>query len=165
MQKEKVENNSEEFDLHDAVNDTIEFIEPEAKKQGVTLNTDFVPGAQRIRADKIQLEQVILNLALNAMDAMEDTSSDAKKLSIKTALVGDSEVKVSVSDSGTGIPSDQLDKIFDTYFTTKPNGTGLGLSISRTIIENSGGKIWAENRARGGAVIRFTLPLLNRPPS
>jgi len=165
LQKEKVENNSEEFDLHDAVNDTIEFIEPEAKKQGVTLNTDFVPGAQRIRADKIQLEQVILNLALNAMDAMKDTSSDAKKLSIKTALVGDSEVKVSVSDSGTGIPSDQLDKIFDTYFTTKPNGTGLGLSISRTIIENSGGKIWAENRARGGAVIRFTLPLLNRPPS
>ena len=75
-------------------------------------------------------------------------------------MVGDAEAEVSVSDSGTGIPSGKLKEIFETFYTTKPQGTGLGLSIARTIIDTYGGRIWAENRTGGGAVFRFTLPLI-----
>ena len=98
---------------------------------------------------------------MNAMDAMGNCEPGTRRLSIKTTLNGGSEAKVSVSDCGTGIPLDKLNKIFDTFYTTKQSGTGLGLSISRTIIENYGGRIWAENRPKGGAVFRFTLPLAN----
>jgi signal transduction histidine kinase len=79
---------------------------------------------------------------------------------LQTALVGESEVEVSLSDSGVGIPNDKLEDVFETFYTTKQKGTGLGLSIVRTIVEKSGGKIWAENRRGGGVVFRFTLPLV-----
>ena len=113
-----------------------------------------------VNADRIHVQQVILNLAANAMDAMTDTPPDARAITIQTALAGDSEVEVSISDSGTGIPKHKLGQVFDTFYTTKKHGTGLGLSIARTIVENYGGKIRAENRIEGGAVFRFTLPLL-----
>jgi signal transduction histidine kinase len=103
---------------------------------------------------------VILNLAGNAMDAMADTPADDRAITIRTALAGDSDVEVSVSDSGTGIPEHKLGEIFETFYTTKKHGTGLGLSIARTIVETYGGKMWAESRIEGGAVFRFTLPLL-----
>ena len=80
-------------------------------------------------------------------------------MTLETALAGEAEAEVSVADSGTGIPDDKLKDVFETFFTTKPQGTGLGLSIARTIVETYGGRIWAENRAGGGAVFRFTLPL------
>jgi signal transduction histidine kinase len=95
------------------------------------------------------------------MDAMAGVAAGARKLNIQTALVGGSSVEVSVSDTGTGISNQKLCKIFDTFYTTKEHGTGLGLSIARTIIEACGGKIWAENRDVGGAVFRFTLPLID----
>ena len=112
-----------------------------------------------VRADPIHLQQVILNLAMNGMDAMQDCPSGSGRISIQTALNGNSTVEVSVVDTGTGVPADKLHQIFETFYTSKRYGTGLGLSISRTIIETYGGKIWAENRAAGGAVFRFTLPL------
>ena len=115
-----------------------------------------------MRADQVHLEQVILNLAMNAMDAMQESDAGTRKLLVQTALAGKSEAEVSVSDSGTGIPHDKLTSIFDAFYTTKQHGTGLGLSIVRTIIENCGGRIWAENRPEGGAVIRFTLPMRPR---
>ena len=112
-----------------------------------------------MRADPVHLEQVILNLATNAMDAMQARAAGTRKMTVQTALVGNSEVEVSVSDTGAGIPNDKLKDIFETFYTTKQQGTGLGLSIVRTIVETYGGKIWAENRSDGGAVFRFTLPL------
>ena len=112
-----------------------------------------------MRADHIQLQQVILNLAVNGMDAMQNCATGTGKMSIQTALVGDSEVEVCVNDSGTGIPDDKLGDVFGTFYTTKRTGTGLGLSIARTIVETYGGKIWAANRPGGGAAFRFTLPL------
>ena len=108
---------------------------------------------------KFTLQQVILNLAMNGMDAMENCAPGAGKMSIQTALVGESEIEVSVTDTGKGIPAGKLNEVFDTFFTTKQQGTGLGLSIARTIIESYGGRIWAENRPGGGAVFRFILPL------
>ena len=152
----------QELDLNDAINEAIEFIGPEAIKKRVALNKNFVPRPISVRADKVQLQQVIMNLAINGMDAIQNGSAGTGKLSIETALNGRSTIEVSVSDSGTGIPVGMMNKVFDAFYTTKGNGTGLGLSISRTIIENFGGRIWAENRPEGGAVFRFTLPLSNK---
>ena len=111
-----------------------------------------------VRADAVHLQQVILNLALNAMDAMLNCVPGSRKITLETMLVGQTEAEVSVSDTGPGIPNDKLKSVFDPFYTTKQHGTGLGLSIARTIIENYGGRIWAENKLRG-AVFRFTLPL------
>jgi signal transduction histidine kinase len=121
-----------------------------------------VQGPLPVRADSIHLQQVILNLARNGMDAMTKAGPLAHTITIQTALLGESTVEVSVSDSGTGIPEHKLGEIFDTFYTTKEHGTGLGLSIARTIVETYGGKIGAENRPVGGAVIRFTLPLIRQ---
>ena len=126
-----------------------------------------VQGIQRallVRADPVHLQQVVLNLVTNAMDAMTDSALGERKITIQTALAAESSVEVSVRDSGPGIPEDKLDEIFGTFYTTKEQGTGLGLSVARTIIETYDGKIWAENQASGGAVFRFTLPLV-RPLS
>ena len=102
-----------------------------------------------MRADQVHLQQVIINLAANGLDAMLDCSPGKRRLALQTAMVGRSEVEVSVADTGTGIPDDKLKDVFKTFFTTKPQGTGLGLSIARTIVETYGGRIWAENRSRG----------------
>ena len=118
-----------------------------------------------VRADSIHLQQVILNLARNGMDAMTKAALGARTITIQTGLLAESTVEVSVSDSGTGIPEHKLGEIFDTFYTTKEHGTGLGLSIARTIVETYGGKIWAENRPVGGAVIRFILPLIRQSAS
>jgi signal transduction histidine kinase len=135
-------------------------LSPEAKKRNVTLRAIGIQQPLPVRADRIHLQQVILNLATNGMDAMANIPPDARQMTIQTALQGQSTVEASVGDSGTGIPEQKLGDIFDTFYTTKVQGTGLGLSIARTIVENYGGKIWAENRVGGGAVFRFTLPLI-----
>jgi signal transduction histidine kinase len=127
------------------------------------LGVDVEHRALLVRADPVHLQQVILNLGMNAMDAMSDTRPDARKIRIQTALTGESTVEVSVSDTGTGIPEHKLNEIFDTFYTSKEQGTGLGLSVARTIIETYHGQIWAENHAGGGAVFRFTLPLIRSP--
>jgi signal transduction histidine kinase len=148
-----------EFDLNDAVDAAIHILEPEARKRGVELSAVHAQGALPVRADQVHLQQVIINLVANGLDAMLGCCPDKRKLAVQTAQVGESEVEVSVADTGTGIPDDKLKDVFKTFFTTKPQGTGLGLSIARTIIETYGGRIWAENRLDGGAVFRFTLPL------
>jgi hypothetical protein len=137
---------------------------PEAKKRSVTLRAIGTQQPLLVRADSVHLQQVILNLARNGMDAMITMAPDTRMMTIRTALLGESTVEVSVSDTGTGVPEHKLSEIFDTFYTTKEHGTGLGLSIARTIVETYGGKISAENRAGGGAVFRFTPPLIRRSP-
>jgi signal transduction histidine kinase len=149
----------QEFDLNDAVQHVIHILAPEATKRGVEVTAKQVQAALPVHADQIHLEQVILNLAMNGMDAMLSALPEMRRMAFYTTLVGREEVEVAVSDSGTGIPQDKLNAVFETFYTTKPQGTGLGLSIARTIIETYGGKIWAENRIAGGAIFRFTLPL------
>jgi signal transduction histidine kinase len=149
----------QEFDLNHAVGDAIHILESEALKRGVSLIASQANVALPVRADEIHLQQVILNLALNGLDAMQDCDPSTAKLTIRSALIEKAQAEVSVADSGVGVPSNLLSTVFETFFTTKQHGTGLGLSIARTIIEAYGGKIWAENRTEGGAVFRFTLPL------
>jgi C4-dicarboxylate-specific signal transduction histidine kinase len=149
----------EEVDLTNSIRDALHMLEPETRKRGVLVNAPPTEGALLVRADPVHLEQVILNLAANAMDSMQATPAGARKLTVQTAAVGNAEVEVSVSDTGAGIPNDKLKLIFETFYTTKQQGIGLGLSIVRKIVETYGGKIWAENRTDGGAVFRFTLPL------
>jgi signal transduction histidine kinase len=157
--KKKQDAELDEIDLNETIRDAIHLLGPQAATRGVVLGVSQVESALPVRADKVHLQQVILNLAMNAMDAMLDCVPTSCQMKFETALVNEAEAEVSISDSGIGIPSDKLKDIFEAFFTTKPQGTGLGLSIARTIVETYGGSIWAENRAGGGAVFRFTLPL------
>jgi signal transduction histidine kinase len=157
--KKKTAFEPKELDLNDAIADAIHVLEPEVMKQRVALSVDRASAPLPVRADPIHLQQVILNLAMNGMDAMASRPPGERKLALHTALTGTSAVEVSIADSGSGIPKDKLKEVFDTFYTTKQQGTGLGLTIARTIIETYGGKIWAENRVAGGAVFRFSLPL------
>ncbi len=157
--KKRDEIEMEEFDLNDVISDTIQIVGPEALKKGVELNSYNANGALPVRCDRVQMQQVIMNLAMNGIDAMQERGPGPGQMAIKTALIDDSAVEVSVEDAGTGIPPDRLNKIFEAFYTTKRQGTGLGLPIARTIIETYGGKIWAENRPGGGAMFCFTLPL------
>jgi signal transduction histidine kinase len=157
--KKKEMDELQEFDVNEVVRKSLDILDAEAVKRGIALSANQTERSLPVRADQVHLQQVILNLAVNGMDAMQSCPSGTGKMSIQTALVGESEVEVLVADSGTGIPTDKLNKIFDTFYATKRLGTGLGLSIARTIVEIYGGRIWAENRAGGGAMFRFTLPL------
>src|SRR6476646_11511234 len=136
----------------------MEIVGAEALKNGVDLFVYKPNGALPVRVDFIQLQQVLINIAMNAIDAMRHCDRGERKLSVDTALNG-SSVEVSVADTGTGIPPERLNTIFDAFYTTKGQGTGLGLSITSTIVQTLGGRIWAENRPSGGALFRFTLPL------
>ena len=147
------------FDLNDAIDVAIRILGPEATRRGIALDTTHANTAFLVRADDVQLQQVILNLVANGMDAVSDCPPSRRRLMVQAIPSGKSDVEVLVSDLGTGIAKDALRNIFDTFYTTKATGTGLGLSIARTIVESNGGKIWAENREGGGAVFQFTLPL------
>jgi signal transduction histidine kinase len=139
--KKRSERDLEEFNLNDALADVLHVIEPEALKRQVTLSVEQAPRALTVRADPIHLQQAILNLAMNGIDAMALYPPAQRKLALQTALNKKSEVEVSVCDSGPGVPKDKLKQVFETFYTTKQHGTGLGLSIVSTIIETYGGRI------------------------
>nr|WP_281409109.1 PAS domain-containing sensor histidine kinase [Mesorhizobium sp. B2-4-14] len=148
-----------EIDLNHTVSIVRDILRPYAAAKGVLLSVGREQGSLPIRADPIQLQQVVLNLALNGVDAIGGSASGVPTLVIQTARVGAYTAEISVADSGPGIPADWLELIFEPFFTTKQEGTGLGLSIARAIVENHGGLIWAENVPQGGAMFRVTLPL------
>ena len=112
-----------------------------------------------VMGDAVHLQQVMLNLILNAMDAVEEVAAARRKVTVRAQRHSEGEIEVAVEDSGLGITPERLGRLFEPFFTTKANGMGIGLSISRTIIEAHGGRIWAENNAGAGATFRFTLPL------
>ncbi len=159
MLKRRSEIDWQEFDLNEVVDGAINILRAEASKKQVAVSAEPSRSKLPVRADKVHLQQVILNLATNAIDAMVEAAAEDRRLVLQTTLYGDSKAEISISDTGAGIPKDRLDSIFAAFYTTKPNGTGLGLSIARAIVETYGGKIWADNRAGGGAVFRFVLPL------
>jgi len=112
-----------------------------------------------VQGDKVELQQVVLNLLLNAFEAMKDCPANEREISLHAAIDGADVVRVEVCDRGTGIGSDNLDKIFQPFYTTKRDGLGMGLSISRSIIEAHGGRLLAENNPDRGATFYFTVPV------
>ncbi len=144
-------------DLNDTVRDVIKILSPDVTRRGVILRTILAMEPLRVRCDPIHLQQVIINLVMNGVDAMDEVPNP-HNLTIRTNLADTGDVEARISDSGPGIPNDKLVSIFNAFVTTKPQGTGLGLPIARTILESYGGELWAENRTRG-AVFSFRLPL------
>jgi len=147
------------LDLNDVARETVEFLSALAVARKVELISLITPDALPILGDRIQLQQVILNLVVNAIDAMADMPSENRIISIRTSRVEDF-AELSVSDRGSGIPEDKLKEVFEPFFTSKAEGMGMGLSIARTIIEAHHGLISAKNRDHGGASFRIKLPFV-----
>jgi len=130
-------------------------LQNEANRNSVTMRVDLAQGLPKVMADRVQLQQALMNLMLNGIEAMRDTSGE---LSIKSQLVEDGQVLISVTDTGAGLPLENVDKIFDAFFTTKSQGTGLGLAITRSIVKSHGGRVWVSTNSDQGATFSFTLP-------
>ena len=154
-----------ETDLDEAIDEAMKTVAGEVLDREVTVTTHFEPRLPKVSADRVQLQQVIVNLALNAIEAMQHTPTDRRVLTIRTRRADDKFAEVSVSDSGEGIADELHPRIFEPFVTSKTTGMGLGLAISRTIVEAHGGGISAENAAGGGTVFRFTLPFASGKPA
>jgi signal transduction histidine kinase len=128
----------------------------EANRHSITVRTDLADEIPSVMADRVQLQQALMNLMLNGIEAMPDAAGE---LGIKSQLWVDGELLISVSDTGVGLPTGNADQMFDAFFTTKSQGTGLGLAITRSIIESHGGRIWAAANFGPGATLQFTLPI------
>ena len=130
----------------------------ELRSNGTSLRTRLAHGLPLVPGDRIQLQQVMLNLILNAIEAMSGSSEAARELLIRTEQDGPDGVLVAVEDSGPGLKPESLDRLFDAFYTTKSSGMGMGLSICRSIIEAHGGRVWATPNLPHGAAFQFTLP-------
>jgi C4-dicarboxylate-specific signal transduction histidine kinase len=153
---------TQEIDLNDVVREVFELLSGQASAGHIRLSTRLDPQAPCVAGDLIQLQQVILNLIMNSIEAIEGSASMERVIIGCTGVLDDTSVQISIEDSGPGLPLDMLNRMFEPFFTTKETGMGMGLSIARTIVESHGGNIWAENRRAGGAVLRFNLPLASR---
>src|SRR5580704_2627506 len=149
---------TKDIDLNDTMREVFEFLSVQASARDIALYLQASPEALRVKGDPVQLQQVILNLMVNSMDAMA-AMPNGRTVVGRTEMNGRSSAVISISDSGPGIPPNRLNKVFDPFFTTKQQGMGIGLSIARTIVQAHKGRIWAENVAGGGAVFRLSLPL------
>jgi PAS domain S-box-containing protein len=144
--------------INSVVEDVLQVVSGDAALRKIAIGAELAPGLPKILGDRVHLQQVLLNLMLNGMDAMAGEPRERRRLSIRTRSSADGLVELAVVDSGHGIEPEKLPHLFEAFYTTKPNGMGMGLSISRTIIEAHHGRIWAENNAGGGAVFRVALP-------
>jgi signal transduction histidine kinase len=142
-------------DVNEVIGEMMVMLQNEAKRHSVRIHTDLAAGLPAVMADRVQLQQVLMNLMLNGIEAMRDASGE---LSIKSQLAEDGQLLISVTDQGVGLPTENPDQIFNPFFTTKSQGTGLGLAITRSIIESHGGRIWATPNPGRGATFMFTLP-------
>ena len=139
-------------DVNEIIREMIVLLDDMANRNRISIRTDLDVGLPRATADRVQLQQVLMNLMPNGIEAMKDTGGE---LAITSKRTEDGELLIAVSDSGIGLP---LERIFLAFFTTKPQGTGMGLAISRSIIESHGGRLWASANTERGATFQFTLP-------
>ncbi len=147
--------------MNEVIQEVLAFVRSDVVLEGLTIETELAPELPVALGDRVQLQQVLLNLILNAADALNKVGPDLRKIVIKTESEGDGDVKVSVRDLGEGIDEGHREKLFEPFFTSKPNGMGMGLAISQRIIHAHGGSIRAENNPGGGATFSFTLPAWN----
>jgi signal transduction histidine kinase len=145
----------EALDVNEVITEMASLVREEAGRHSISVWTELDPALPKVLADHVQLQQVLINLMLNAIEAMKDTGGE---LMIRSQQYVEGQLLISVRDTGAGIPVERADKIFDAFFTTKPQGTGMGLAISRSIVESHGGRLWAAASSGQGATLFFTLP-------
>jgi C4-dicarboxylate-specific signal transduction histidine kinase len=146
-------------DINAVIDETIQLLHSELVMQDLALAEEHTPSVPLVKGSKVQIQQVLVNLIMNSIQAMSGAAQDDRRLRVRTESNAN-EVKVWVEDRGPGIDEDKIDRIFEPLATWKPGGTGMGLAISNSIIEAHGGKMWAENRPEGGARVGFVLPVL-----
>jgi len=144
-------------DLNEVIREMIVLLRNQATRYSIIVRTDLAGDIPQIMGDRVQLQQVLMNLIMNSIDAMKEAEG-MRSLAIKSQRADNEQVMLSVSDSGVGLPPDQADQIFNAFFTTKLEGSGMGLRISRSIVESHGGRLWAADNAPRGASFHFTLP-------
>jgi PAS domain S-box-containing protein len=142
-------------DVNGIIQEILTLLKGEATRSSIVMRTDLSAELPQIMVDRVQLQQVFMNLMLNGIEAMENTGGE---LEVKSELQ-DGQLQFSVSDTGTGLPLEKMDQIFSAFFTTKPQGSGMGLAISRSIVESHGGQLWATTNSGRGATFHFTLPI------
>jgi NO-binding membrane sensor protein with MHYT domain/nitrogen-specific signal transduction histidine kinase len=158
----KTDTKMEPLDLNEVLSEALTFVQHELLSSRVALRVEYASALPVILADKVQLQQVILNLVINGIEAMQPITDRARELVIRSEQDDAQQVRVTVTDCGVGFSADSTDRLFNTFFTTKSGGMGMGLSICRSIIEFHGGRIWAVPDVARGATIQFTLPLIQR---
>ena len=146
------------FDINEAIEEVIVMVRSAIDKNKVSVRTDFIANPIPVKGDRVQLQQVVLNLVLNAVEAINSVEEGARELSIRTEQNQTGGVLVEVRDSGPGIDREHLERVFEPFYTTKTSGVGMGLSICRTIIVAHGGRLWVDVNEPAGAVFQFTLP-------
>jgi len=145
------------LDMNQAIREVVALAEGEVRRNGVALRTELTGDLPPILGDRVELEQVVLNLIMNAIEAMSAIGDRPRELVIRTQSGEVDQVRVAVQDSGIGLDPQSMGRIFDAFYTTKPQGMGMGLAISRSIVENHGGRLWVAPNEGRGATFQFTL--------
>jgi signal transduction histidine kinase len=143
------------IDVNELIREMVIVLRNEANRHSITMRADLAEKLPTVMGDRVQLQQALMNLMLNGIEAIRDPSGE---LTIQSQLARDDQMLISVTDTGVGLPAEDIDKIFHAFFTTKSQGTGLGLAITRSIVESHGGRIWAAPNSGQGATFYFTLP-------
>ena len=158
FKKGEVEHRPLQFNA--VINDVVSVVRADARRRNVATTLDLAVGLPLVSGDRVQLQQVLLNLVVNAFDAVADVNDRPRKVIVRTRTLGEKFVQVDVADTGPGIAPEKLGSIFQPFVTTKPGGMGMGLSVSHSIVNAHEGRLWAENGQDGGAVFHIVLPAM-----
>ncbi|ROM70635.1 two-component sensor histidine kinase [Pseudomonas brassicacearum] len=150
------------LNVADTVNAALRLLAGELNEQNIILRVQVQEGLPPVLADEVQIQQVLLNLAMNAVDAMRQVDVERRELAVQVALESPDRLLFSVSDQGSGLSANAHERVFDAFYSTKPDGMGMGLAISRSIIEAHDGRIWASSDSQSGSTFHFTLPAVTR---
>lgn len=145
------------MDVNELIREMIVLLRNEAARYSISIRSNLADELPKIMADRIQLQQVFMNLMINGIEAMKDIGTTSE-LTVSSQRGEADQVLISVADAGVGLPSEIAANVFDAFYTTKPQGTGMGLPISRSIIESHGGRLWATPNSGRGTIFRFTMP-------